>query len=99
MGYRVDYAPAQRAFRSEGRFHLRIPVLSAVFFVIFVFLVRLYWREGTDILCSALFPGNLQAAGMALETFAQQLRMGESLGNCVEAFCREVIQGVQFAVS
>ena len=88
MGYRVDYEPANRAFRSGKTRQLRLPLLSVAFFAVFLLLVRFCWPSGMDALRAALFWGDWQA----IETFAENLREGHSLQFCTEAFCSEIIR-------
>lgn len=92
MGYRVDYVPVDRVFRGKKERMLRVPALSALFFLIFVLLVRLFWAQGTETLRAVLLPGDWQATGQALEALADRLGMGEPFGDAVSVFCREIIQ-------
>lgn len=92
MGYRVDYEPVNMAFRMHSRKGLRLPFLSAAFFVVFLLLVRIFWVSGADALQCLLFPGHWQEAGEALDALLMNLEAGSPFGQCVKAFCREIIR-------
>lgn len=92
MGYRIDYEPVNRAFQIRTGRRLRVPLLSAVFFVIFLLLVRFCWVQGTDALRAMFFPGDWQVTGQALEALAENMRAGHTFSHSAAVFCREIIQ-------
>lgn len=90
MGYRVEYEPLDRAFRCKKQNVLRMPMLSACFFTLFILLVFAFWTQGADALQAALFYGDWPVTRQALENFAADLKMGEPIGTSIDTFCRMV---------
>lgn len=88
MGYRVDYLPIRKVRRAEKR-SAAVPALTAVFFLVFLVSVNLFWAEGADVI-KQLLPGELTAAADALEVFAQELKAGEQLKSALEHLCSVV---------
>ena len=97
MGYRVEYGPMDRAFRSR-RPSLRLSLLSGLFLLLFALAVRFCWPEGRETVQALLFPGDWHETEAALEAFAQQLTEGGSLADCAESFCREIIAGAGIGI-
>lgn len=91
MGYRVDYEPANRAFRGGRQQSLRVPMMTAVFFLLFLFCVVTFWSRGADTLLTVLFPGNVDTTWKALEAFADNLKTGEPASSAFASFCRDII--------
>lgn len=92
MGYKVDYAPVDRAFRNKKNERICTPMLCAGFFVLFLFLVRLCWSRGVQVMQTLLIPEDLAFSLDALEAFADRLSAGESFGDSLFVFCHEIIQ-------
>ena len=97
MGYRVDYGPMDRAFRSR-RSSLRLSLLSVLFLLLFALAVRFFWPEGSQSARALLFPGDWHETEAALEAFAQQLTEGRSLADCAKSFCREILAGAGIGI-
>lgn len=90
MGYRIDYQPIKMIRNAEKRM-APIPAMTALFLVLFFLLVFAFWPQGAQLLREAFIPGNPDVTVAALETFAQELRFGESLSCAFEAFCRQIL--------
>lgn len=91
MAYRIDYGPAEdRKIPNDGR-QLRWQVMTAVFALLFVLLVKQIWPAGTDKLRQYLIPGG-DGTQMAFQEFVEQLHGGETVGDALTAFCRQVIE-------
>ena len=94
MGYRIDYLPIRKVRNLEKRTS-GIPALTALFFLLFVFLVFSFWPRGAALLREILIPGDPDVTVAALETFARELNRGENLSSAFEAFCRQVLAEAQ----
>ena len=91
MGYRVDYGPMNRAFRSNYRRFLGWQAYGALFFLCFVIAVCCFWPEGQGVLRQILFPGDWQALEEGVLAFQESVKAGEPGLSCAEAFCRVII--------
>ena len=91
MGYRVDYAPMDRAYRGSSCRVQGWPVLCVTFFLGFLILVCSFWAEGREVLSRLLFPGNWDAVEEALTVFRSAAESGESAAVCAEVFCKEIL--------
>ncbi len=91
MAYRVDYLPVKK-IRGAEKCRSRIAALTALFFLLFVFLIHNTWPRGTQVLQGLLFPGDVQAAAAALEDLTQNLRTGQPLPEALEVFCQTIVQ-------
>lgn len=89
MGYRVDYAPADRAFRCRQGTASRVAAFSALFFLSFILMLRLVWAEGLIIMKEMLLPCDVE---VAIDVFAGELKSGTSFGNSVFNFCKEILR-------
>lgn len=91
MGYRIDYLPVKK-IRGAERNRASLPCLTAICFLIFALLVNLYWPQGKIVLQRIFFPGNAAATAAALDSFADNMRLGESAHQALLTFCKAVIQ-------
>lgn len=78
MGYRIEYHTAQRKQGNFLRF-VRLPLLTIVCFVIFLFLVGTLWPEGAAWIEKSGFFAKSMAAVAALDELADGLHYGEPL--------------------
>lgn len=95
MGYRIEYQPVKKVRGIEKRTS-KIPALTALFFLLFFFLVFSFWPDGAHILREILIPGDPDVTVMALETFAQDLRTGGTFSDAFEVFCRRILTEAGF---
>lgn len=95
MGYRVEYGPHRKKDAPRRWSHLKIQILTTVFLLIFAFGVREIWPEGDAKLKELLLPGQPSVTESAFENLVADLKEGDSLGDAVTAFCREIIEHVQ----
>lgn len=96
MGYQIVYEPASKkipAFYKKSR----IPEMAAACFLLFLLLVNGFWPRGREVVQQIVWPGDREAAVQAAEIFVQELRYGEPFADAVESFCREILQGADFA--
>lgn len=95
MAYRIVYGPmpGNAAQKTAGSFRLHI--MTAIFLVLFVLLVRQVWPEGTDMLRTFLLPGDPTANEQAVSSLIQDLRAGEAFADALTVFCRQIIENGQ----
>lgn len=91
MAYRIAYASAGKDRRESSLSWMRIFILSAAFFSLFLSLC-LFWPKSRDFVGQLLFPGGAAPAMAAAETLVTELRSGEPIGDALEHFCQEVIR-------
>lgn len=61
------------------------------FFLLFLLLVRLYWPGGMEVLRQILFPGASQTTFSAFDTFREDLQSGQTFGQAMENYCRQIL--------
>lgn len=89
MAYRITYGPKVRGEKQRPK--RRFWIFAAA-----VVLVLILYAAGTgETLKNWLLPGDAAVTEQALQTFAQQLEEGESLGDAFACFCREIIENAQ----
>lgn len=93
MSYRVEYEPMTKRKKASDRFGLRQIWLTVLCFLLFLQLVHSFWPGGKEVLQEALWPGDPVITRQAAEDFVAALRYGEPLGEAVQGFCREILQG------
>lgn len=94
MAYRINYGTdASKQHANEGS-QLRWQAMTAVFLLLFVLMVKQIWPEGTDKLRDCLLPGG-EGTQAAFQAFAADLHEGETVGEALTAFCRQVIENAQ----
>lgn len=92
MGYRIVYGPMPKMPQERDYKPLRIQVLTAVFALLFVLTVRQAWPEGTALLREFLLPGEQNVTEAAFSEMIGDIREGESLGDALTAFCRQIVE-------
>ena len=90
MSYRVEYSASGIVRKETKRKNGRIPLLTAVCFLIFLLIVGGYWPRGTQALREMLLPGDSAVTAAAWEELTQELHAGAPVGGAVENFCREI---------
>ena len=71
------------------------PALTALFFLLFLFLVNSRWPRGKAFLEKLTFSGDRAVTAAALEDLSRDLRQGEDLTDALEAFCKTVMANGQ----
>lgn len=70
MGYRICYG------KQRGNNRIIRRIMTAVFFLMFLFLVNNFWPEGAEALQSLIFRLGNSAAAAALDNMAEELMNG-----------------------
>ena len=89
MGYRVEYMPIRKVRNMKIR-TCRVPVLTGLFFCLFLFLVFSYWPRGAEIIQDLVIPGDPDITIAFVETFADQIQNGEPFSEALAAFCHNM---------
>ena len=77
MSYRMIYEPGSRS--QSGNSMIFRTLMTASFFVCFLWMVSRFWPEGRELLKILLIPGDPDATLEAAAAFAQDLGSGEQL--------------------
>lgn len=86
MGYRIIYG--EEPFEKSGEGKSRLRVLTAVWLLVFVLLVRLCWPQGTKVLQQTLVP----RADSAYMQMQSDIQAGEPIADAVTAFCQRIVE-------
>ena len=90
MAYRIEYGPPFP--RSRDTLPLRLILLTAGFFVLFLLMVNAVWPAGRKELARLLLP--VRAGDnfhRAVQTFFADLKAGAPFYASLTAFCQEII--------
>ena len=82
MGYRIEY----RIVGKNRRNFFRIFILTALFFLSFLFLVDNCWPEGAKVVHSALCRVRSSAMAAALEQLTGELAWGAEIREAFSGF-------------
>ena len=87
----MDYPgkPVRKQFRSGI---LRICILTGVCFAVFLVLVEAFWPEGSHFLRETVSYTRNIIPVSALEVFAEDLRVGDSVFHAFRDFCRSLLR-------
>ena len=94
MGYRIAYAP----IRVKKHFSRRT-LLTLMFFLIFLFLEKLFWLEGIFSLKPSVSILKDTTAFAALEVFAEELDSGVGISVAFAEFCRHTNQVLSYGAN
>lgn len=89
MAYRIEYGPPFP--RSADRLPLRLILLTAGFFVLFLLGVKAAWPAGSEKLTQLLLPAQSTGFRQAAQTFFADLKGGAPFYESLTAFCQEII--------
>ena len=87
MGYRIVYGKQEKWKFPKKKTLLLVFAAMA--------MVVMLWPAGRNALREWMLPGDTEVTSQALQGLAADLSDGESLGDAVTAFCKEIIQGGQ----
>ena len=86
MGYRIEYHTVQKKQRTFISF-IRLPVLTILCFLAFLFLVDVMWPEGAALIQKSGLFSRSTVAVSALNDLADKLYCGEPLVTAFADFC------------
>ena len=92
LSYRIVYGPMPDVPKAGKKGNVRLRVLTALFLLLFVLAVRQAWPEGSAVLRRCLIPGEPTATEEMFHGMVSDIRSGETLGQAVTAFCKELVE-------
>ena len=95
MSYRIEYGSVIPAQDTNTMQPARLRVMTAVFLLLFAFLVRQFFPSCTESLRQILLPGTPTVTQTALDSLMWQLRDGESLGQALTTFGTYIVNNDQ----
>ena len=87
MGYKITY------FDDKKRSHLRMVILSMLFFAVFILWTFYSWDEGKAFILDKVFPVSVEDAENAIVVMVGNLKSGENLGETIATFVHTVFPG------
>ncbi len=90
MSYRIEYQKSP-VNRKNIKYRLRLPFLTFICFLLFVYLVGSMWPEGSVLVRKVIRPCDRAIAVSALNTFAVDLHNGKSILSAFFEFCRNFL--------
>lgn len=91
MAYRITYGPPVPEQYQKQDKPSRLRLLTAMWLLVFVLLVRAFFPAGAAQLRTYLLPDPQNITHTALGAFMSDLRSGEELGDALFAFCKLII--------
>lgn len=97
MGYRIEYGQTvqREAINETGSFNIKKKTVYIALIILAAAL--LLFCAKTNTVRNLLLPGDPAVTEQALNTFAEQLRAGESIGDAATAFCQEIVTGANIS--
>ena len=89
MGYHIAYQSEDKASSQKTRC-IRMPLLTLVFFVIFLLLVANLWPDSVLILSDRILMKQQSIAVSALNVFADEINSGKNLFIAFSGFLRNL---------
>lgn len=90
MGYRILYHSVQKKPGNRG-LSIRLPVLTLICFLLFLFLAHALWPEGTAAIQMVISTVREGEAFSVFNDLAEELRFGEPLVTAFSDFCGKLI--------
>ena len=90
MGYRIEYGQSAVKIPIIDKKKKRFPFLLIG---VGVLLAAMLLPQTRVMLRDFLLPGDSAVTAAAMETFIDDLQAGQSIGEAVTVFCREIIAG------
>lgn len=89
MAYRIEYGPPYP--KSKDKLPLRLVLLTAGFFVLFLLGVKAVWPAGSEKLTQLLLPAQNTDFRQAAQAFFANLKGGAPFYESLTVFCQEII--------
>lgn len=90
MSYRIQY-PSPYAAPCKKQSKIRLPLLTVLCFLLFLFLVNTFWPRGAEYMGEKMAALRQSAAVMALDRLAEDLFRGEPLSTAFSEFCNGIL--------
>lgn len=99
MGYRIEYTDGGEKARSLKEKAPSRWLMTGMFLLVFAILVNCLYPRGKEVLEMIFWPGDKAQTVAALETMTEELGAGKPVGEAIEGFCREILDGETLALS
>jgi len=96
MGYRIRYSPVSIVFK-KNTFHVRLYVLTGLWFIIFGIATFHFWPEGRTFIQQILIPGDPNITMPAINNFLHSLSVGEPFSDAAMTLCICILEGAGLA--
>lgn len=90
MGYRIQYVQSKKNRSVKTRSIRKVTILCGW---ILGLVIGCVWPEVSDTIKNILFPGDLAVTAAALENLTVDLRSGIQVRECLQNFCRYILEG------
>ena len=91
MSYSINYREPSVIKATDKRKKSRIPIMTAVFFLLFMLVVKAFWEKGDERLSRILWSQDLVVLERAVQYIFAAVEHGQPFPEAVQAFCREII--------
>ncbi len=92
MSYQVVYGSFNRDHPIKSKKHQNKGAFAAVIVAVLILGAMTVRLRALPWVKEYLLPGDPEVTAMALDSLVQDLREGDSLGQAVTAFCREIME-------
>jgi len=95
VGYTIQYGPAGKAETAwHAKRRKKSGAVLAVCVLVIVFAV-LALSGNFEQIKNYLIPGDPEVTKAAFAQFTEDIRQGDTVGDAITAFCREIIEGAE----
>ena len=95
MAYRIEYRPPACKHKIP-RFRWQTPLMTCLFFLLFVVSIKTAWPAGSQALHRILLPpGDFSESQTAIQTLISNLKDGQPIYESLTAFCKQIIAHAQ----
>ena len=91
MGYRIEYGDQSVVWNSKHIRWGRVVLYSCFCFGILCLVTAWLSPQGREVLSQWFYPGDPDVTKQALQHMVLRLREGDTLGEAVMVFCRDVL--------
>ena len=95
MGYTIQYGPAgnaETAWYAKRRKKSGAVLVVCVLVIVFAVLAL---SGNFEQIKNYLIPGDPEVTKAAFAQFTEDIRQGDTVGDAITAFCREIIEGAE----
>ena len=97
VGYRIDYGQTFKRDTISACQTFKVKKKSVYIAATIIVVIIFMFCVGTKSIRSFLLPGDPIVTEHALNTFAEQIRVGEPFRDAATAFCQEIIAGADLS--
>ena len=91
VSYFINYCDFSEKEHYKINRKSRIPILSALFFVMFLLVVKGFWGEGEAVISRLLWSEDWLLIDKVVQYSFAAMRNGQPFSEAVQGFCREIV--------